>query len=169
MTRNPVKWLARLASGVRPDSGAPVAPADHDAFTSLLRRARRGELRSARRVVISRRLDLSLSEDQVERLSAAADAAEAAGSRRALALIDGRAVALDVPARTIDHAHDAGDAPSVLTDIDAVCIAPAASESGAGDGIPFSSFAAGAAAHLNHVSNRSMAEILAGQSTRAAL
>jgi len=166
MTLNPVKWLERLASGVRPDAPTGAAHVEPDLFTSLLRRARRGELRTGRRVSASRALQTTLTDEQLDRLSAAADAAESTGALRALVLLDGAAIAIDVPRRTAERAHEAGSETHVLTDFDALCLAPAPAPAGESFGpIPF---AAGAAANLHTLRNRTVAELLAGPRARVA-
>jgi len=112
----------RVVEGARP---AGSALTDED-FTALLRRAERGEFSSGRRVEPGQDVRIELSEEQVRRISRAADGAEAAGATRLVALIDGMALAMDIPARRIDAAlpqTGADDEPvpprEILRDVDA--------------------------------------------------
>lgn len=122
--------LRMLGSGVRPMSG----PADGGAggaaapvsFANLLQQAREGSLTSAAPVSIAHDAGVECSEDQLARLSLAADKLEAAGVRSALINIDGQQLVLDVhlrqvigPAKAnngliagIDGVMDLGDARS---------------------------------------------------------
>ena len=97
--------LARLASGVRPDGAAPREPAppvEARSFERLLQSAHKGELSSGRGVTVSKSLDYAPDEALLARLSKAADAAEAAGARRALAMVGGEGLTIDLATRTID-------------------------------------------------------------------
>lgn len=111
-----------LSSGVRAISGA--APAAQTAtgasdFSSMLGKARAGELSTGLPVTIARGADIELSENQLSRLAQAADRAESAGARRALVLIDGRALEVDVTTRQVVREHPMADS-RVITGIDAV-------------------------------------------------
>lgn len=117
--------LLRLLAGagsalLRPGSAAaPAGAADGLDFSSLLQKAKAGEIASGREVTIASKAGLSLTPDQLQRLSVAADRAEAQGATRALVLLDGMALKLDVTTRQITGAADLS-AGGVLTDIDAV-------------------------------------------------
>lgn len=87
-------------------------------FTELLRRAREGSLSSSRPVEIESGSGLKLSDDQLARLSLAADRAEAGGLRKALVMIDDQRVILDVHQRTVVGA--AGTKSGILDGIDGV-------------------------------------------------
>lgn len=132
--------------------GVDIATAD---FKALLGQAKRGELSSGRDVSIDPGLKIDLTPDQVKALSAAADKAEAAGLNRALVMIGGRGLVLDVASRSVTAAADMG-APGVLSQIDGVV----------------SAGAEGAAASalvkppVNPVGNLSLSQILAERDER---
>lgn len=115
--------MSLLSSGVRAISGATptpqTAPGGPSDFSSMLDLARAGELPTGLPVTIARGAGVELSEDQLARLAQAADRAESAGAVRALALIDGRAVELDVATRQVIREHSLADA-RVVTGIDSV-------------------------------------------------
>lgn len=118
--------LKRLASGVRPD-GADAASRsraiESEDFGALLTSVRTGEIASGRPITARGAHEGALTPEQLDRLGIATDAAEAAGSRRLLAMVDGAAVTVDVAKRQIvDHA----DSPSgvVLTEIDGFVLVP---------------------------------------------
>lgn len=97
-----------LSSGVRAISGATPAGApvaSESGFASLLDRARAGEVSTGLPVSVARGSGIDLSDDQLARLAGAADRAESAGVTRALALIDGRAVEIDIPTRQVVREH----------------------------------------------------------------
>lgn len=122
--------LASLLGTAGPAMGAARAPA-HDAsaldFARLLEQARGAELDSGRPVTAAAELDLELSGEQLNRIAAAADRAEAAGAITAAVLIDGEALVMDVASRSITGRIDlAGGEP--LYGIDTVVSAPAAGQ-----------------------------------------
>lgn len=114
--------LNLLSSGVRAISGAspsqPAAPGSPD-FTSMLSKARAGELSTGLPVTLARNAGIELSDDQLTRLAHAADRAESAGARRALVLMDGRALEIDIATRQVSREHALGDS-RVVTGIDSV-------------------------------------------------
>jgi hypothetical protein len=118
--------LKRLASGVRPD-GADAAlrsgAIEAEDFGSLLTAVQTGDIASGRTLQANGALRTTLNDDQMERLSVAADAAEAAGSRRLLAMIDGGAVTIDVPGRRIEE-YSESVSGRVLTEIDGFVLVP---------------------------------------------
>lgn len=120
--------LRALGSGVTPgrEVNAGVAPGGID-FGALLDGARRGEIRTGREVSIEPALKLEFSDEQMERLSRAVDRAEASGAGRALVLLDGRALTVDVNDRRVIAQQSLGD-ERALTDIDAVVPAPSEDE-----------------------------------------
>ncbi len=118
--------LLRLLStqatpGIAP--GSPSAPTGSLDFAKMLEQARAGHLASGRAVTIAQGANLQLSDDQIKRISAAADIAEAQGATRALVMIDGMAIKLDVSMRQITGAVDM-KSQGVLTGIDAVVQVP---------------------------------------------
>lgn len=121
MNTSPAHLLRRLGSGVRPDGAAPPAgpaPVESAGFADLLRRARSGELTSKLPVEIDPGAGVTLTDDQLTRVAAAADQAEAAGVRTALLTIDGQRLLLDVHSRRITGPAPADSA--VLPGIDGV-------------------------------------------------
>lgn len=92
-------------------------------FEKLLQQAKNGEARSGLPVRLGSGVEVKLSADQLARLSEAADRAEARGAARALVLIDGMALTLDVGGRTITGTLDPND-PGATTEVDAVVVAP---------------------------------------------
>ncbi len=122
MTSGPLDLLKLLASGTAGPDRAPVA--DRSAVTSadfrtLLDKAQAGEISSGVPVRIHRNAGVELTAEQLARLAEAADRAEAQGATRALVLIDGLALRLDVGMREITGATDLAGG-KVLTGIDAV-------------------------------------------------
>ncbi|MCW5775123.1 MAG: hypothetical protein KIS87_01580 [Phycisphaeraceae bacterium] len=97
--------------------GAP--PSAGSEFAALLASAQSGELQTGLEVTVARGAGVQLSPSQLERLAVAADRAHAEGASRALVLIDGMALELDVLSRTITGGVDL-EAEGVLTGIDAV-------------------------------------------------
>lgn len=99
--------LRALGGGIRPAGpSVPPAPADGLSFESLLSKARAGEVATGAPITVSRGAGVNLTDDQLARLSLAADRAEAQGATKALVLIDGMALSLDVGVRTITGAVD---------------------------------------------------------------
>lgn len=124
--------LLRLVGGGASADTSSLAPAptgDVD-FASLLEKARTGEIHSGRQVTIGSRANVELTQDQLLRLSAAADLAEAQGATRALVLLDGQALRIDVSMREVTEAVNLAK-PGVLTNIDAVVTVPG--QEGGGD------------------------------------
>jgi hypothetical protein len=111
--------LKRLEPAVRPATAPPgttrpKAPIESQSFEQLLGRARAGAIHSGRQVQVAAELQPPLDAAQLERLSDAADQAEAIGATRALLLLDGRALVLDVANRTIvSELNDATAVPGI--------------------------------------------------------
>jgi len=126
---NPADMLRRLAGGVRPVAQQATWPPDappaagSPSFESLLAEVRSGKVRSSRDVRAASGLELDLGAPERERLSIAVDAAEAAGAKKVLVLLDGRALSVNVPERSID-ACEPLDSARVVTGIDGVVVAP---------------------------------------------
>lgn len=124
MTIDTAQMLRQLglagAANARSTGAAPTAPArtDEAAFAELLNRARDGTLQSSRPIEVDIGAGVKLSDEQLARLSLAADRAEAAGLRTALVLIDDQRLIMDVHQRTIIGA--AKPEQGVLEGIDGV-------------------------------------------------
>jgi len=120
--------LLRMLSAQAVPGLAPVAPSHTPAagsldFASLLSQAKAGQLASGREVSIARNAGVNLSDDQIKRLSVAADMAESQGATRALVHIDGMTLKLDVGMREVTGSVDLKSS-NVLTGIDAVIDVP---------------------------------------------
>lgn len=109
MPIDPLQLLRRLEPPVRPGaaparSGAPGAPIERRGFDDLLSLVARGSLRSERSVTVAgaAHIDPPLEAGQLARLASAADEAESAGAHRAVMLIDGRGIVMDVPQRVVE-------------------------------------------------------------------
>jgi len=108
MAIDPIQLLKKLEPAVRPASApsaapGPEAPLEQRSFDDLLALVSTGSLHSGRPVTVAggARLKESLDGSQLDRLTAAADLAEAAGARQAVMLLDGRGLVLDVAARRL--------------------------------------------------------------------
>lgn len=126
MTTTSADMLRLLGSGIRP-TGAPAAsqpqPIEGSSFSELLAGVQKGEVTSGQQLSIKKTIDATLTTSQLERLSTAADAAEASGASRVLAVIDNQAVTIDVASRTIEDITPWAPG-SVTTDVDAVMMIP---------------------------------------------
>ncbi len=123
MTTDPTAMLRQLGQSARINAPSNAQPAGSTGvqsgeFSDLLSRARNGTLSSNKPVTVKADAGLKLSEDQLARLSLAADRAEAAGLRKALVTIDDQRVILDVQQRTV--LGNAGTLDGVLDGIDGV-------------------------------------------------
>jgi len=125
MAIDPIQLLKKLEPAVRPASapstaGGPEAPLEQRSFDDLLSLVSTGSLHSGRPVTVagSAGLKESLDGSQLDRLTAAADIAEAAGARQAVMLLDGRGLVLDVAARRLT-AEVGPDPARPLMNIDA--------------------------------------------------
>lgn len=103
--------------GVR--GGTRSLPLESQSFASLLAREASGSLASGRPVSVREGSGLELSEQQLSRIGAALDRAEAAGAQRAVVLVDGQALRVDVGVRQIVERVDL-QSISVLPGIDAI-------------------------------------------------
>jgi hypothetical protein len=104
---------------LRPDQ---VAGAD---FGTLLQAAREQGLASGREVTVARGCGVTLTDEQLKTLAAAADRAEAQGATRALVMMDGKALKLDVAMREVTGEADLASG-GVLTGVDSVITIPGA-------------------------------------------
>jgi len=121
-----IQLLRKLGSGVQPD-GSPVrigAPAiETIPFRDLVRRVETGALHSGKPVELDAGAGIRLEGEQLERLGVVVDAAEAAGTKRIVALIDGEVVSIDVDERRVDGANEEL-VGRVVTDLDGLVIVP---------------------------------------------
>lgn len=107
MSIDPGMLLKLLGSGVRPVDGAsdarPSADLTQASFGALLDRARAGELGGGRPVAMAPEIGqrLTLTPEQSARLSSAVDRAELSGVRRALVLMDGMELVVEVADRVV--------------------------------------------------------------------
>lgn len=88
-------------------------------FSDLLQRAK--GVQTHRPVSVGRDISVELSAEQLARVAKAVDQAEAAGAVRALVMLDGKPLTVDVQMRQIIEA----DERDVLTNIDTVVFASA--------------------------------------------
>lgn len=125
---SPLSSSAAVAPAVARTASAPANAGQID-FAQMLTKAQAGELTSGMVVHTAVHSGVELNPMQLARLSVAADRAEAQGATRAIALIDGQAVHLDVPTRTVLGKADLSSGKTV-TNIDAVIVVPEATTQG---------------------------------------
>lgn len=113
-----LRRLGGVTRGVAPSIGA-TAGAEGASFDALLERARAGRVETGREIRIGEGVTVALNDAQMRRVSAAVDAAEASGAIRALVMLDGQALTVDVASRTIVARSD-GVGAGVITGVDAV-------------------------------------------------
>lgn len=127
MTGTPLDLLSlvRVGSGLLNSgrSSPKPAPTGDASFASLLRKAEMGEVSSGREVTVGKGVDLKLDKEQLARLSAVADRAEASGALNLMVMMDGKAMKLDVQSRTITAVSDPASG-QVITGVDAVVTVP---------------------------------------------
>lgn len=99
-------------------SGARSAGPSAGEFAELLRKAASGELVSGVPVTVDPAAGVELSEDQLARLSLAADRAEAEGIQSAAVMMDGMTLVMDVKTRTVMRRVDLS--AGALTGIDGI-------------------------------------------------
>jgi hypothetical protein len=105
-TADPNFLLKALQPAVQPaylkgPAARPQTPVEGRSFENLLREAGSGAIDSGRAVAQGPATGAELEPRQLERLAAVADLAEASGARRALVMIDGRGLVLDVAGRRL--------------------------------------------------------------------
>lgn len=133
--------LRRLEPAVRPetasgkDGGVPTL-FESRSFDELLHGAAAGQVRSGRPVQVSESVHPSLDAAQLERLGAAADRAEASGARRALMMIDGRGLVMDIATRSVSSEMKPGDVGGVLQ-VDAAMVVGGEEHAPTSKGSPF--------------------------------
>lgn len=119
MTGTPLDLLSLVGLGTRLlGLGGGERASANGGFQDTLDAARSGELGSGRVVVSGAQLGVDLSADQLERLSYAADVAEAQGAETAAVLMDGMVIRLDVESRTALASTPAESA--MVMDVDVV-------------------------------------------------
>jgi len=119
VTTGAAQLLRLLGSGVQPaahSAAKAAATAGQASFADLLRQAREGTLTSNRPVTPGPDAGVNLSDDQLARLSLAADKLESAGVRTALVSIDGQKLILDVQQRQVTGAAKCED--GVISGVD---------------------------------------------------
>lgn len=125
--------LLRGLGGLRPGEvgggGAPRASSGAGSFDDLLSKAQAGELTTGRPVTVDRALGLELGEAELGALSAAADAAEAAGATRAAVVLGERVYTVDLSSRKVTAC---GPCSEVVTGVDATVVVPSGDGGGAG-------------------------------------
>jgi len=128
MTQPPIGLGELLASGSANGSGGALTPTrapEGVSFEEMLALAREGRLTSGIPVTVSPSVDVELSDDQLARLSSAADRAESAGLSRVVVALDDQMLVLDIDSRSIvDRFDPAGVEP--LGGIDGILSAGAA-------------------------------------------
>lgn len=128
--------LLRGLLGTSSPSAQPAAHAKgatEQSFATLLQQARKGAISSGLTVSVSPDAKVSLSSDQLTRLSAAADIAEANGASKAVVSIDGKMLVMDIASREIvgdvtKQAKGSEQIAMVLTDIDAFVRVPSVAQ-----------------------------------------
>lgn len=138
MPMNPAHLMKRLEPPVRPGAAgstgkAPTSPLEQQSFDQLMTLVARGDVRSDRAVRVDFATDDELTPEQLDRLAGAADQAQAHGARRAVMLIDGRGLVMDVAERALTAELSAADSGAVM-DIDAAVYVPGEEEGSASRG-----------------------------------
>ncbi len=121
-----------------PVRSAGAAASAGQSFADLLSKAQSGVAVSGIPVTLGKDSGVSLTDEQLQRLSIAADRAEAAGVSRALVMIDGMALRLDVAVRQVTGPVELGPGLAAAG-IDGVVHAPEARPTaggGAGGPLP---------------------------------
>jgi len=174
MISTAIDLLQKLGSGIRPDGGVRPAAEQNGTtgFAEMLSKVREGQVSSGTPVEIGDGVQLSLTPEQLERLSVAVDAAEASGSTRLLAMIDGHALTIDVPSRTILGVEDPTKG-RMLTDFDSMVAVPQGSTkelqklfAGPGAGSMSTPTNGSSLPGLDNIRNQSVADLLASRETQ---
>ena len=138
MMEKPNQLLRRLEPPVRPAyAGEGITrrrlPMEKNSFDELLTLVSDGRVHSDRGLTLAFETDDELTDEQMSRLAIAADVAEESGARRALMLIDGRGIVLDVSDRRL-VTELADDDASHLAQLDAaVYVTEGSGEIGSGE------------------------------------
>lgn len=102
MTPQPLGLAELLGAGGASTARVSPRPVPEGvSFEEMLELARAGAVQSGIAVTVSSSLDLELSDQQLARLSRAADRAEAAGLSRVAVAMDEQMLVLDVASRTV--------------------------------------------------------------------
>lgn len=106
MMDKPAQLLKRLEPPVRPAyAGEGLTrrrlPLEENTFDELMALVSDGRVRSDRNVTVEFESDHELTDEQMSRLAIAADVADESGAKRALMLIDGRGLVLEVSDRRL--------------------------------------------------------------------
>jgi hypothetical protein len=109
---------ARLTNAIA-GSGGGIGSARGPDFAALLQKARAGQIRTDLPVTLAAGVKIDLSDAQLARIAGATDLAQSQGAARALVMIDGLAVKVDVATRQIMGLADAKPG-AVITGIDAI-------------------------------------------------
>ena len=133
MTVDASQLLRQLEPAVRPGTaparlGKPQATLESQSFNELLSLASKGSVHSGRQVDCSCDVNEPLESDQIDRLSAAADRAEASGAQKALMLIDGRGFIMNVAQRSIEAELSVEHQTSIFKNVDTAIYVPAEGE-----------------------------------------
>jgi len=164
---DPNQLLRSLGSGTgvslaaRPQSKPTSLDVSQSSFSELLQAASSGEMESGAPVTLAKGLKLELSAAQMKKLATAADRAQAQGAHRAVVLMDGKALELDVATRTITgevKGAPGGKLPRVLDGVDTIVAVPGENEA-LENASPFSG--------LGGASNASLLNLLASRQTQA--
>jgi hypothetical protein len=119
VTGTPLDLLSLVGLGSRLLGVGKGEKADANGdFGKALEAAKDGGLETGRAVVSGPELGVDLSGDQLQRLSHAADMAEAQGAKTAAVLMDGMVIRLDVQSRTALESVPADSA--LMGDVDTV-------------------------------------------------
>lgn len=123
----PLALVGLIGSALAPSRTRTEAPsATDESFAGLLNKAQSGTISSGLMVTPAKHSGLELSPEQLGRLSAAADQAEADGAHRALVIMDDKAYVVDIASREVERAVPLSEA-GVIGGIDTVVTAPGAS------------------------------------------
>lgn len=114
MPIDPAQLLKRLEPPVRPgaargSAALPHPPIEQQNFDQLLTLVAKGDVRSDRPLELAFSPEDQITEEQMDRLASAADLAQRRGARRAVMLIDGRGLVLDVAGRRLEAELAAGE------------------------------------------------------------
>ena len=133
MTVDASQLLRQLEPAVRPGAaparlGKPQTTLENQSFNELLSLASKGSIESGRQVNCDCDVNEPLDSEQIDRLSAAADRAEATGSQKVLMLMDGRGFVMDIALRTVEAELSVEQQASIFKNIDTAVYVPAEGE-----------------------------------------
>lgn len=133
MTIDASQLLRQLEPAVRPGTaparlGKGQATLENQSFNELLSLASKGSIASGRQVNCNCDVNEQLDNEQIDRLSAAADRAEATGAQKVLMLMDGRGFVMDISKRTVEAELSVEHQTSIFKNIDTAIYVPAEGE-----------------------------------------